>query len=301
MRHARQQPRRCGYDISRGVWLNHTMWRSRLALVFLVGCTEVANPAYCDENSDCRNGNVCNLSTHGCELGVPGDAAADGLEPDGPFVARTIEEVRAPTTPADTPVALTDVVVTAIDRHGVRVGDVWVQDAFGIPYGVHVYGAVDADVASLDVGDTIDITNARKLLYTLGGDTTGRAEIEVVPVQGGILEITQKGTGTVRTTALDIEAIAAMSQPQRDQEIEKLAGMLVRAASVRADGAPQMMPTFREFTIGPFHVQDQQTDFPSGIDETTCFLELTGIIEYARNYNLVPRSESDLAIGGSCP
>ncbi|MGE0551763.1 MAG: right-handed parallel beta-helix repeat-containing protein [Kofleriaceae bacterium] len=31
------------------------------------GCSTVANPLYCDESSDCKNGFVCNLDTNGCE------------------------------------------------------------------------------------------------------------------------------------------------------------------------------------------------------------------------------------------
>jgi hypothetical protein len=49
-----------------------------LALVGMIAaCTTRANPAYCDESSDCKNGFVCNLTTHGCEAESDVDAAVD--------------------------------------------------------------------------------------------------------------------------------------------------------------------------------------------------------------------------------
>jgi hypothetical protein len=281
------------------------MLRSSLVLALAMGCTEVANPAYCDENSDCRNGTVCNLDTHGCEMATQSDAATeDGPEPDdGPYVARTIPEVRAPATAVNTPVELTDVIVTAIDRYGIDTGDLWVQEIGGGPSsGVHVYSVLDADVALLSVGDVIDIGNARKVTFTAGGDTTGKNEIQVAPVVGGALVITKKSTTVVYPTTVDILAIEALAQPNEDIEMEKWVGMLVRFTQVRADGPTQTFATTTQFPLSVVNVNDTQVALPSGIVDGTCFDEIIGILEYYRTYNLVPRQTSDVYAGGtSCP
>jgi hypothetical protein len=81
---------------------------------------------------------------------------------DAPFVARTIPEVRAATTPDDTPVELDDVVVVAIDRYGSRVGHVWVQQEGGPLSGIRGFGGVTSEVEALVVGDVIDVSNARR-------------------------------------------------------------------------------------------------------------------------------------------
>jgi hypothetical protein len=281
------------------------MLRASWVLVLAMGCTEVANPAYCDENSDCRNGTVCNLDTHGCEMPAQGDAAPeDGAEPDdGPYVARTIQEVRAATTPVNTPVELADVIVTAIDRYGTDTGDVWVQEIGGGPSsGVHVYSVLDADVALLAVGDVIDINNARKVTFTAGGDTTGKTEIEVAPTLGGSLVITRKSAMAVYPTTVDILAIEALAQPYEDIEIEKWVGMLVRFTQVRANGSPTTVGLTNQFPLSIVNVNDTQVALPSGVVNGTCFDEIIGILEYYRTYNLVPRQESDAFAGGtSCP
>jgi hypothetical protein len=46
------------------------------------GCTRV-NPAYCDEDTPCRNGGVCDRERNSC---TPGDAGVDGPRGDGPAV-----------------------------------------------------------------------------------------------------------------------------------------------------------------------------------------------------------------------
>lgn len=77
---------------------------------------------------------------------------------DAPFVARTVQEARAPTTPVDTSVELASVVVVAVDLYGVRTGEFWVQQSGGgIGSGIHIYGAITSEVAALHPGDIIDV------------------------------------------------------------------------------------------------------------------------------------------------
>ncbi|MFN0253402.1 MAG: hypothetical protein ACKV2T_41415 [Kofleriaceae bacterium] len=275
---------------------------SHVCLLFIAACTEVANPAYCDKNSDCKNGKVCNLDTHGCELTVAVDAPlSDGPEMDGPFVARTIQEVRAPSTPVDASVALMDVVVTAIDRSSAS-GHIWVQEQGGGPNsGVHVYSMVVGDLATLDVGDVVDIGNARKITFAVPGDISGRSEIEVTPTVGGTLVVAKKGIGVAASTDLDLASIALLSPPQQVVELEKWAGMLMRITQVRASDDVYMVGAVQQFPIGPIQVNNTQTEFPGGIVNGTCFNEIVGVIEYYRAYNLVPRHETDISLGGACP
>ncbi|MFN0250134.1 MAG: right-handed parallel beta-helix repeat-containing protein [Kofleriaceae bacterium] len=42
-------------------------WLVSVGVVLLASCSTVDNPAFCDENADCKNGFVCNLDTNGCE------------------------------------------------------------------------------------------------------------------------------------------------------------------------------------------------------------------------------------------
>ncbi|MGE3765522.1 MAG: hypothetical protein AB7L94_24905 [Kofleriaceae bacterium] len=277
-----------------------------MASLALVGCSTVPNPLYCDEDLDCNNGERCNLDVNGCEAVVPvdalHDAPDDGPEMDGPYIAKTVREVRAATTPVDTFVELTGVVVTAVDKYGPRTGDFWVQDAGGGPMsGVHIYSAIASEVAQLVPGDIVDIGNARKVLFTIGGDTSGRSEIELMPRVGGNIVLTKTGATTPVSTDIDVAAIATLAQPELDEELENWAGMLVRATFVDADGEPMLMTGITQFPLGPFFVQDTQVQLPSGIVAGTCFVELVGIVEYARNYNLVPRQASDMTISGTCP
>ncbi|MFN0253403.1 MAG: hypothetical protein ACKV2T_41420 [Kofleriaceae bacterium] len=273
-----------------------------LWVMLAVGCTEVANPAYCDENADCNNGTVCNLDTHGCVTALVDAGTPDEVvEPDAPFVARTIQEVRAVSTPVDTPVVLSDVIITAIDRAG-GMGDVWVQDVGGGPNsGIHVFSVLATDLDVLDVGHVIDISNARKATYGNCGSNSTRIEIEILPAVGGALVITKKGTGVVQTTTLDVAAIESLSPSQQDEELETWAGMLVRMTNIRADGPTEMAGNVQQFPIGPIRVNNTQSPLPSGIVVGTCFDEIVGVIECFTTYNVVPRQSSDIALGASCP
>ncbi|MFN0249183.1 MAG: hypothetical protein ACKV2T_20030 [Kofleriaceae bacterium] len=59
-----------------------------VAFLVLTACTTKDNPAFCDENSDCRNGFVCNPTTNGCEQQAADDAGIDVLSEDAPIDAQ---------------------------------------------------------------------------------------------------------------------------------------------------------------------------------------------------------------------
>lgn len=61
-----------------------------LALVFVAGCGNVRNPAYCDIDADCKAGQICDREYHGClavDASLPTDVAPDMMEDAGPGVA----------------------------------------------------------------------------------------------------------------------------------------------------------------------------------------------------------------------
>ncbi len=265
----------------------------------LVGCTK-PNPLYCDSNTDCTNGTFCNLESHGCEQQQV-DAAIDSPPIDAPFVARTIADIRAPSTAPGTPVDLSGVVVTAVDQYGGMIGDFWIQTAGG-GRGVRVYGAPAADVATLAVGDVVDISSARKYRYL--SDTTGRFEIEVVGEVGTPIKITKVGTSqTPVATQVDLSMIANLPQPQLGDELDGLAGAYVVVNQQRSTEVPRTVSFdtgFDEFTIDAIVVRSTLSAFPSGIMEQTCFTSIRGVMTYQRGYALLPPRTSDVVIGSGC-
>lgn len=54
-----------------------------VGVVCVSGCSTTPNPLYCDENSDCHNGTMCDLGTHGC-VTAEGDASIDDGALDSP-------------------------------------------------------------------------------------------------------------------------------------------------------------------------------------------------------------------------
>lgn len=267
----------------------------------LTACTK-PNPRYCDSNTDCANGTLCNLDSHGCEPHQV-DAAVDGPPADSaPLVARTIAEVRAPSTPVGTPVALSGVVVTAVDQYGTFTGDFWIQTAGG-GSGVRVFNALASDVATLAAGDVIDIGSARKYRYVT--DTSGVAEVEVVPEVGTSIVITKTGTSqTPVPTNMDLATIAALPMQQSREAIEQLAGAYVVVNYPKSLETPRMVPiagSYFEFTIDGVVVRSTLSLFPSGIMDQTCFSSIRAVVSYHVGYALLPPRTSDVAIGSGCP
>ena len=263
------------------------------------GCTDIRNAAYCEKDRDCKNGKTCNLDTHGCDVAAD---AAPADEDQGPFVARTVQQVRDPETPADTPVELLNVIVTAVDLYGNRTGEFWVQQpGGGYDSGIKIFGAVKAEVALLAVGDIIDVLGGKKAFFTNAADLSGRREILVDPVT--TLQLVKKGTTATPVIAgMDWFLISNKTGTELDEEREKWAGRLVRVTSITAAEAPMQIaadPTLLQFAVPAFYVQSLLTSFPVGVDAGTCFSSITGVVEYNYNYNIQPRTTSDVVVG--CP
>jgi hypothetical protein len=263
-------------------------------------CTEVRNPAYCERDADCKNGNTCNVDTHACDV-VPVDGAPND-EDLGPLVARTVQQVRDPLTPVDTPVELSNVIVTAIDLYGNRIGELWVQQPGGGMYsGVKVFGTDPADFGLLAVGDVVSVLGGKKAFFTNASDLSGRKEIQVAPMQ--TLHVTKLGnTATPVIAGMDWLTISNQTGPELDEARERWAGALVRVMTITAMGAPTQIaadPTLTQFPVPAFFVQSLLSAFPGGIDNGTCFASITGVVEYNHNYNIQPRTTADVVVG--CP
>lgn len=199
------------------------------------------------------------------------------------------------------------VVVTAIDNFGARKGNIWVQEpAGGELSGVMVYGASLDTVATLSVGDIVDVENAVKDEFALEADTSGRTTTELVPPEGGELLVKRVGSGDALTPAvIDAIEVAALDEAARDAAWEKWEGVYVTVENIAAQSALRSIssddPTFVEFKgTGGLRVDSSLTALPESVEIGACYGSVTGILDYFFNYKLLPTSAEDLVAGDSC-
>ena len=212
------------------------------------------------------------------------------------------------------------VVVTAIDNYGAKTGTFWVQEPSGTKEysGILVFKADVSQVATLAIGDLVDITGAEKVKFALSSDTSGRKEVELEPPMGGAITVTKVGTGQVPDPAIvDALTIGQMStQAAQDAEWRKWTGVLIQVSKVgvisstKAVGGSMPDPTFQSFNVtGPLNVESSLAAFPTSGTPTPvgpqfgdCEATITGIGDYFFTWNLLPRSTAEVATGGTgCP
>jgi hypothetical protein len=122
-------------------------------------------------------------------------------------MSAVIQQIQNDAMAAGTAVEVKGVVITAIDTYGNRTGDIWVQEPGGGEFsGVKVFGAPLDAIATLAVGDLVDITGGVKDEFALTSDTSMRKVTEIKPAEGGMLTVTKVGTGTVPTPAAVAQA-----------------------------------------------------------------------------------------------
>lgn len=239
----------------------------------------------------------------------------------GSNAALTVKDVQNAAMPVGTAVALHGVIVTAIDTYGTKTGDIWVEDAGGGAFsGIHVFGAPTSQVASLTVGDVVDITNAEKSEFAISSDTSGLSETELVGAAGGMMSVTKTGSGAVPAAmVVDALAIGQMSDPvMRNAEWEKWEGVLITLNNVSALSSPKcitsqgMCPdaTRTSFNItGGAQLESTLADYgmvtPSGgaaraIKAGDCIGGVTGVLGYAFNYQL-QNTGPVTGLGTACP
>src|SRR5688572_26283237 len=164
-------------------------------------------------------------ATNGDDASPMIDAETEDAPIDGPFTPVTVQQVQDSAMPEGTPVMLTDVVITAIDRYGDRKYDVFVQQPGGGEYsGIQVFGLTEDQVLGLSVRDIVTVSGLKEE-FALTSDTSGRTMTEIV----GTLElplsiVASGGQGTITTALLDAAAIAALSQAEQDQELARWEG-----------------------------------------------------------------------------
>lgn len=219
----------------------------------------------------------------------------------------TIMEIQNDAMPVGTQVSVKGVVVTAIDSFGNRTGDFFVQDPAGGPFsGIKVFGAPLDQVATLAVGDVIDISNAVKDEFALTSDMSGRKVTELKPIEGGAMTLTKKSTGTVPApAAVDAKALAAMAKADREAEWEKWEGVLITVSGARQLADTNTFgsmpgPDSTEFRItGIARVQSGLTELPAEAAFGVCYEKITGVGDYFFNDIVLPRSADDLVAGGT--
>lgn len=241
------------------------------------------------------------------------DAPADDVQPDAPGGSVRIQDVQNDSMAAGTPVALSGVIVTAIDAFGDRTGDIWVQEPGGGPNsGVHVFGAPIAAVSALALGDIVDIAGAEKDEFALTADTTGRTITELKAVSGGMMTVTKTGSGAVPAPMV-VDALAIgqkATQAERDAEWEKWEGVLITVNNISVLTTPSQIsgtmpdPTLQKFDVtGQLVIESALSAFPTtGLNKNACLASATGVVDYFFDYLLYQRATTDVMTGGTgCP
>jgi hypothetical protein len=246
-----------------------------------------------------------------------------GSNGSGNFVK--IQQVQDDAMAPGTAVNLHDVVVTAIDNYGTKVGDIWVEEKEGGKRsGLHVFKAQTSDVAMLAIGDEIDLKGAIKSEFALTGsnaDSTGRTETELEPASGGQITIAKLGMSTTITPdKVDALAIGKMYDPSMSatgggtafsSAWEDWEGVLIELDNVDALNASACVgtacsdPTLKKFSItGIATAESSLAAFAddANIKRGYCFGSITGVVSYFYDYLIYPRSAADMTGNGtSCP
>lgn len=225
----------------------------------------------------------------------------------------TIQEVQNDAMPTGTQIELRGVVVTAIDTYGARTGDIWVGEPDGGAFsGVKVFGASLDAVATLQVGDIVDITNAKKHEACTQAAPCGSVvfddEASITEVEGttqGSLVITKTGAGTpVPPAIVDAKAISEMPEAQQLAEWEKWEGVLITVQNARQLGGvvgfSDMNDDQKQFdaTAG-IKVQSSMTALGTNAVAGTCYSGITGIGDFFFDYLVLPRATTELVGGGT--
>ncbi len=210
-----------------------------------------------------------------------------GAGPAMPLAVRAVQDDAAPDHPAlGTHVALTGVLVTAIDALGGGSGGFWVQDPAGGPFsGIHIFNSHGADVAELAIGTRLDIT--------------GLYEEYFEESQLRLVAFTVLGPAAEPQPAVLPPASIATGGP----DAEAYEGVLVRVENVWvADENPDGGEDFGEFAVtGGLRVDDDLFVVTPDPKAGDAFASLTGVMRFNHgHYKLEPRRAGDVVAGTSC-
>jgi hypothetical protein len=244
------------------------------------------------------------LSLGACRGGDP--ALPDGPPADsGPREVR-IQDLQGSDVKKGDAVVLRNVVVTAVDRFGSRLSDLYVEEQGGGAFsGVKVFGAEVDQISTLVPGDLVDITGGVKDEFAIKGDDSGRTVTELKPAAKGAMKIQRIGTGTIPApTIVDAAAVSAMDKTAREAEWEKWEGVLITVVNARQIAAQSTFGAGAEdqteFRIsGVARIQSSLAKLPTENAAGVCYDRITGIGDYAFNDLIIPRSTEDVVLGGT--
>ncbi|MFC1482318.1 hypothetical protein ACFL51_00780 [Myxococcota bacterium] len=252
------------------------MRRSFLYLGVLLVASVMAITGCRDDDNG--NGNVNNNSNVNNNNQPDDDTIYQVQDPDHPSYLQEGDLVR-----------IEEVIVTAVDSHGDRTGNVWVQEPDGGPFsGVMVYGPAitNATLADLAPGDLVTVTGEIDE-FALEEDTSGRRVTEIA--NGSIEYLGQ-------AAELEPEEVSAPNL-MNDPDAEQWEGVLVRAVNVRATEKTQHS-SYNDVTFtGGLVIQDDLYDCYTPAVLDTCYAEITGVQNYFFSYFVLPRRASDIVEG----
>ena len=209
----------------------------------------------------------------------------------------------------DVVISLKGVVVTAIDafeERGGSVGSFWIQEPAGGAYsGVQVFTNDLTQVGALAVGDIVDVAGVVKDEFALTGFESPLTELKV-PTGGEFTVVkTSAPPVTPVPVTLDALAIAQLGPRERNFELEKWEGVLVRVVNTDVVSSPRVVsnqPNFREFRVRGILVDSSIGALPTN-DELAigrCLGSVTGIMSFFFNYKVLPRPNDVVLTGGTC-
>jgi hypothetical protein len=229
-----------------------------------------------------------------------GDSSSDGTK---------IQDIQNDTMPVNTPVSLIGKVVTAVDTFGGTLGNLWVEEPEGgVNSGVLIFNKANTvDVSTLVPGDIVNVTGGVKEEFALSSDTSGLTDTEVGPPKTGNLTIIKTGhTAVPAAIVVDALAIGQMSTAtERAAAWEPYEGVLITVNKVEEFGAPKTFGSTGAADDVSFHatgtlvIEASLVAFPAGLTANTCLGTVTGVLDYFFDYNLLPRSASDLTVAGT--
>jgi hypothetical protein len=244
------------------------------------------------------------VACRGSNSGTAVDAASDTGE--GRI---RIQDIQSDKMAPGTAVAVSGVIVTAIDSFGNRKNDIWVEEpGGGALSGVHVFGVPVDQVGALAVGDVVTITGGVKQEFMVGS----RSVTEIGAPRGSALKVVKTGTAAVPASEL-VDALAIGQKAtvaERNAEWEKWEGVLITLANVTQFEEATVVsgsnpdPTLQSIRItGGMLLESGLTAFPSsGLGVDVCFASATGVLDDIGAYFVLPRTAADLVLGGTaCP